>query len=92
MLLYSCIDDSGGFLHHSPVRAGQIIVTCVCLHNIARRHNMPAPIPEEAEDIDGRRRNLGLARQQPERERVAVGVRPQEQRGRAAYIREQFGQ
>ena len=36
MYHFRCLDSSGGYLFHSPHRAGAIIETCVCLHNCAK--------------------------------------------------------
>lgn len=89
MTVFSCLDNSGGYLYHAPIKCGQIITACACLHNIARLNNMPPPIHEEGEDVDGYR-----GERQP---RIAPAdiVYPEQQRqhgfdARALFINTQF--
>ena len=38
--LHRCLDSASGYLYHTPQRAARIIVTCCCLHNVARDHGL----------------------------------------------------
>lgn len=88
---YRCIDDSGGYLHHDTGMASRIITSCCCLHNLARKHQVPLPINENEEDRDGHRPRARLVREQPPTDPGAAAV---ERRGdvlsRAAFIRDLF--
>lgn len=85
------MDDSGGYLHHTPVRAGMIIVSCVCLHNLARITRMPLPPPEAAEDLDAFRR-ARQPHEQPERQLYNGPDLADVVRTRGEFITIQFGQ
>lgn len=60
-----CLDNSGGYLHHTPAVAAKIITACVCLHNIARIHAFPLPPHEDHEDEDAQRSGMRNVRQEP---------------------------
>lgn len=85
-----CIDESGGYLHHSPVKAGQIIVTCVCLHNLARMNRMPQPPPEDEEDGDGYR-PYRPPLHQPQGQRIEAAAAVETVQSRINFITLQFG-
>lgn len=89
--LIRCLDDSGGYLHHAPGMACRIVTACCCLHNLARRHYVPVPIPEADEDVDGQRRMAHIDRGQPPAEvRPAAAERRGDLLSRAAFIRDLF--
>lgn len=59
------MDQSGGYLHHTPAVAAKIITACVCLHNIARRKGFPLPPQEDHEDQDAQRSVMRQPREEP---------------------------
>lgn len=59
------MDQSGGYLHHTPEIAAKIITACVRLHNIARRKGFPLPPQEDHEDGDGQRSVMQQPREEP---------------------------
>ena len=83
---YSAIDDSGGYLHHDPVKAGKIVIACACLHNVAVEKGIPLPACDD--DSDGIR-PLRQPRQQPQPNPPA-GRGDEHNTVRANYIREHF--
>lgn len=78
-------------MYHEPGMACRIIVACCCLHNLARRHQVPAPIAEAEEDRDGHRHIAGPPRAQPIDLEPNAQLRAGEQQSRAEFIRELFG-
>lgn len=64
--------------------AAKIVTACVCLHNIARKGEMPLPPAEDREDRDGRR-PARVPRAEPDR--PPADGRP---RTRNVALRDQF--
>lgn len=77
-------------MHHSPVKAGQIIVSCVCLHNLARLNGMPQPPPEDEEDGDAYR-PYRPPRHQPQGQMIEAPVAGEMVQSRRNFIDMQFG-
>lgn len=71
--------------------ACKIITTCCCLHNLARRHQVPVPIHENEEDRDGQRLRAHVVREQPNAEIGPVAAeRRVDALSRATFIRDLF--
>lgn len=90
LYFYSCLDASAGYLHHHPEMAVRILVSCVCLHNIATIKGFPLPPPENEEDQDG------IPNRPPRREATVENLPPgrarlEHIRRRKAFINDYFG-